>query len=148
MKRGYFGIGVYRPKNRDNIGTLWRSAHNFGAQFIFVIGERYQRQPSDTTKAQRHIPLFHFATFEDLVATKSPEAAFVFVEQTQGAKELASFCHPQQAIYILGAEDDGVPESLMRGHRVTFIDTPICLNVAVAGSIVMFHRQTRQREEA
>lgn len=38
MKRGYFGIGVYHSKNADNIGTLWRSAAIFGADFIFTNG--------------------------------------------------------------------------------------------------------------
>lgn len=33
MKRGYYGIGIYHPKTTENVGTLWRSAHNFGADF-------------------------------------------------------------------------------------------------------------------
>lgn len=42
MKRGYFGIGIYHTKNVLNVGTLWRSAHNFGASFIFTVGMRYR----------------------------------------------------------------------------------------------------------
>lgn len=60
MKRGYFGIGVYHPKNVINIGTLWRSANCFGADFLFTIGHRYKHQGSDTLKTYRHIPLYLF----------------------------------------------------------------------------------------
>lgn len=50
-KRGYFGIGIYNPKTETNMGTLWRSAYNFGADFIFTIGMRYKKMGSDTAKA-------------------------------------------------------------------------------------------------
>jgi len=43
-------------------------------------------------------------------------------------------------VYILGAEDSGVPSEIMQGHTIVHIDTPMCLNEAVAGSLVMFHR--------
>ncbi|KKN34537.1 hypothetical protein LCGC14_0792870, partial [marine sediment metagenome] len=35
---------------------------------------------------------------------------------------------------------------LQKCHKVVQIDTPQCLNVAVAGSIVMFDRQGKQRK--
>ena len=143
MKRGYFGIGVYHPKTTENIGTLWRSAHNFGADFIFTIGERYKKQPSDTTKAERHIPLFNYSDWDDFMSALPKESDLVFVEQADGAVDLNSFSHPERAIYVLGAEDEGVPIELMRGHRKVQIDTPMCLNVAVAGSIVMYSRNQK-----
>lgn len=143
MKRGYFGIGVYRPKTTENIGTLWRSAHNFGADFIFVIGSRYKRQPGDTTKAERHIPLYEYATFEDFKEHIPRGSEIVFVEQAEGSRNLKETVHPETAVYVLGAEDSGVPEELMRGYQKVHIDTPFCLNVAVAGSIVLYDRQTK-----
>jgi len=144
MKRGYFGIGIYHPKTIENIGTLWRSGHNFGADFIFTIGARYKKQPSDTTKAERHIPLFYYDTWDEFLGTKPTEAQLVFIEQADGATKLGSFAHPEQSIYILGAEDKGIPEEIMKGHRKVFIDSPMCLNVAVAGSIVMYDRASRK----
>ena len=58
--RGYFGIGVERPKTPANIGTLWRSATCFDASFIFTIGRRFPEQSSDTTKTWRHIPKMEY----------------------------------------------------------------------------------------
>lgn len=143
MKKGYYGIGIYETKEDTNIGTLWRSAMNFGADYIFTIGARYKKQRTDTTKTWRNIPLFEYKDWDDFMNHIPKDAELVFVEQTEKSVELRNFCHPKQAIYILGAEDRGVPTELMRGHRAVEIDTPMCLNVAVAGSIIMFDRQNK-----
>ena len=143
MRRGYWGIGIYEPKTKDNIGTLWRSAHNFGADFIFTIGKRYQKQRSDTMKAERHIPLYEYESYDDFKEHLPKGCEIVFVEQTEGARDLRQVCHPESAVYVLGAEDYGVPEELMRGHQKVFIGTPMCLNVSVAGSIVMYDRSAK-----
>ena len=143
MKRGYFGIGIYHPKTTESMGTLWRSAHNFGADYIFTIGARYQKQPSDTTKAWKHVPLFNYSDIEDLKAHLPKDCELVFIEQTEGSRNLKDTSHPEAACYVLGAEDEGVPEELMRGFQKIAIDTPLCLNVAVAGSIVLYDRQAK-----
>jgi tRNA (guanosine-2'-O-)-methyltransferase len=143
MKRGYFGIGIYHPKTTENIGTLWRSAHNFGADFIFTIGKRYKKQASDTTKAERHVPLYEYATFDDFKNHLPRGCEIVFIEQAEGAQNIKDANHPETACYVLGAEDYGVPEDLMKRHRKFYIDTPYCLNVAVAGSITLYDRRTK-----
>ena len=143
MKRGYYAIGIYETKTESNIGTLWRSAHNFGADFIFTIGKRYEKERSDTTKAYKHIPLYHYKDWEDFKTHIPVGSELVFVEQTTGARNLKDIAHPERAIYVLGAEDKGVPEEIMRGYQKIFIETPMCLNVAVAGSIIMYDRSIK-----
>lgn len=138
--RGYFGIGIYQPKTETNLGTLWRSAHNFGASFIFTIGDRYKKMGSDTTKSFKHVPLYSYEEFEDFKKHIPFECPVIFIEQTKNSKDIKNFIHPEKCIYLLGAEDNGIPEDLMRGHQVVHISTPMCLNVAVAGSIIMFDR--------
>ena len=141
MKRGFFGIGIYQTKTEANIGTLWRSAHNFGADFIFTIGKRYRKQPTDTTLALRHVPLYEYDTFEELKKYKPIDSSLVAIEQSELSQNIKDFIHPEQAIYILGAEDHGLPiEYQEKCHSVISINTSMCLNVAVAGSIVMFDR--------
>lgn len=143
MERGYFSIGIYGAKTESNIGTLWRSAHNFGADFIFTIGKRYTMERSDTTKAFKHIPLYHYEDFADFQKHIPMSSELVFIEQTIGAKNVKNISHPERAIYILGSEDKGIPEELMRGYQKIYIETPMCLNVAVAGSIVMYDRSIK-----
>jgi tRNA G18 (ribose-2'-O)-methylase SpoU len=143
--RGYFGIGVFHSKTPANMGTLWRSAQNFGAAFCFTVGCRYTVQPSDTTKAYRHIPMFHFASLDDLRGHIPLDCPLVGVEQDEVARELNTYTHPERAIYLLGAEDRGLPRSVMGVCRdVVQISSPMCLNVAVAGSIVMYDRVSRR----
>lgn len=143
MNRGYFGIGIYHAKSTVNVGTLWRSAHNMGADFIFTIGRRYSKQPSDTTNAQKHIPLYEYDSMEDFKKHIPKGCRTVFVEQSDKSKDIRDFCHPERAVYILGAEDHGIPAKMMEGKQVVHINTPMCLNVAVAGSIVMYDRNVK-----
>lgn len=144
MKRGYYGIGIENSKTKMNIGTLWRSAYSFGASFIFVIGKRYQKQPSDTTKADKHIPLYHYDTFEDFYKYMPKNCLLIGVENIEKAKSLENFTHPERAIYLLGAEDNGLSKkALIKCHQLIQFKSKYCLNVAVAGSIVMYDRQTK-----
>ncbi len=139
--RGYFGIGIYRNKTVENIGTLWRSAYNFGASFIFVIGKRYPKQASDTVKAYRHVPLYEYETFEDFYKSMPYDCQLIGIEQSETSKDIKDFKHPERAIYLLGAEDNGLPKEVMnKCVKVVHISSPMCLNVAVAGSIVMYDR--------
>ena len=153
MRRGYYGIGIIGCKTRSNIGTLWRSAHLFDARFLVMIAPRYPwikaRQASDTTNARLHIPYFTFPDFDTFCAYGRPcDCALVAVEQTESSRDLPTFIHPHRAIYLLGAEDTGIPDYVLRVVQHTIaIPTPMCLNVAVAGSIVMYDRYVKSREQ-
>lgn len=145
MTRGYFGIGIYHTKNPANVGTLWRSAANLGADLIFTVGRRYKQQSSDTVKAFKHIPLLHFADMDDLIAHVPHDCLLVGVEQDASAQSLPDFAHPERCIYLLGAEDHGLAADVaQRCHRLVEIPSDRCMNVAVAGSIVMYDRNTKR----
>jgi tRNA G18 (ribose-2'-O)-methylase SpoU len=148
MTRGYFGIGIENGKTPHNLGTLWRSAHNLGADFIFVIGKRYPRQASDTTKAWRSIPLYQHDTFTDFYKSMPYDCQLIGVEYPHDrAKPLPEFKHPERAIYLLGSEDSGLSkEAKEKCHLFTMIPgsrLQQSLNVAVAGSIIMYDRISR-----
>jgi len=138
---GYFEIGIYHPKTEENIGTLWRSAYQLGASGIFTIGRRYKAQASDTCKATRHIPLRHYETLDDFQTHRPIDCLLVGVEF--GGVTLSAFVHPKQCVYLLGAEDHGLsPDALSICQCVVSIESVnlMSYNVAVAGSIVMYHR--------
>lgn len=140
--RGYFEIGIYQGKHTVNLGTLWRSAYQLGAACVFVIGRRYEKQSSDTYKTWRHIPLRNFADFDAFQAARPYDCPLIGVEM--GGKALAGFKHPQRAVYLLGAEDSGLPNRVLRACQdVVSLEAlnQASYNVAVAGSLVMYHRQ-------
>ena len=145
--RGFYGIGIYYPKSEVNIGTLWRTADIYGAAFIFTVGRRRylpkNRQASDTTKAWRHIPLIHYEDIADLVEHLPCDAPLVGIELDDRARSLVPFAHPRSAVYMLGAEDNGIPRAVLnRCHFVLEIPSVrgMCLNVSTAGSIVCYDR--------
>jgi tRNA(Leu) C34 or U34 (ribose-2'-O)-methylase TrmL len=141
--RGYVGIGILNPKTEQNIGTLWRSAHAFGADFIFVVGARYRRQASDTTKAENHIPLYEYESLEDMTE-HLPKGCQVVPIEIGGRIDLAYAKHPERAVYLLGPEDGSIPPEFIAKHALSIeIGTALCLNVATAGSLVLYDRYAK-----
>jgi tRNA G18 (ribose-2'-O)-methylase SpoU len=141
MKRGYFGIGIYRPRKEVNLGTLWRSAHAFGASFIFTIGARYQVQASDTTKAHRHVPYFPLLDLGQFFNFIPYGCQLVGVEIVDQARDIKNFVHPERCIYILGPENGSLGKIVLhKCQHVIKIDSRFCLNVSTTGSIVMYDR--------
>ena len=60
-----------------------------------------------------------------------------------GGKNLKEFHHPERAIYLLGAEDHGIPPAILKKcqHTVSLKSVRTeSFNVAVAGSIIMYDR--------
>jgi len=138
---GYFEIGIYNGKAEVNIGTLWRSAYQLGASGIFTIGKRYKGESSDTSKAIRHIPLRHYEDFQQFKQFIPVNAVLVGVEMD--GTSLSNFVHPKSCIYLLGAEDYGLPpEVLAECNAIVSLEAinQPSYNVAVAGSIVMYDR--------
>jgi tRNA G18 (ribose-2'-O)-methylase SpoU len=142
MVRGYFEIGIYNGKTAVNLGTLWRSAFQLGASGIFIIGQRFSKQASDTVKAWRSIPLREYTDFNHFLSCRPYDCLLIGVEM--GGSSLAEYHHPERAIYLLGAEDHGLPKTVMDKCNVIIsldsINTE-SYNVAVAGTLVMYHRQ-------
>lgn len=140
-KRGYFGIGILNPKTEENIGTLWRSAYIMGASFIFTIGKRYKKQASDTPQSWKHIPLYNYETFEEFYKTMPYDCRLVGVELDNKSVAIEEYKHHERCIYLLGAEDHGLTkEAIDKCHELVILPGDICLNVSVAGSIVLYDR--------
>ena len=140
QSHGYFGIAVYKPKTWDNWGGILRNAHAFGAAFVSLIGHRYRQNPTDTSKAARHLPVFVHETLEQFMEHQPHDCEIVRVE-VDGGKALQEFTHLPRAIYLFGGEDQSVPT--WAGNRSVRIETRNCLNLATTTGIVMFDRTAR-----
>ncbi len=140
--RGYFGIGAEEISKPMNLGALMRTANAFGASFFFTINaapkvrEAYN---ADTSRSFGHVPYYPFGSVEEMLLPKG--CALVGVELTDDAVELPSFRHPQAAAYVLGRERGSLsPELLSRCVHVVKIPTKFCINVGLAGALVMYDR--------
>lgn len=137
----FFGIGILNGKTPENLGALWRSAQNLGASFIFTIGNRYAKQASDTHNAVNSMPYFHYDSFRDFFKNLPKGARIVGVEMNENAAPLEDFEHPRRCVYLLGAEDHGLTkEAIQQSHFLVQFPSKMSLNVAVAGSIVLYDR--------
>lgn len=140
--RGYFGMGVERIDKLMNLGALMRTAHAFGASFFFTIGSKLKSaeiRKTDTAKTVASLPVYEHETIDQLVLPR--HCQLIGVELTDDAVPLPSFYHPPSAAYILGPEWGSLsPEAIARCHRVVKIPTKFCVNVSVAGAIVLYDR--------
>ncbi len=139
--KGYFAIGVEGLSKPMNAGNLFRSAHAFGASFLFTIGAVYQHKKaaSDTSQAPTKVPLYAYDTVDDF--TLPAGCRLVGVELLEDAVDLPAFKHPPQAAYVLGPERGSLSPALQaRCDHVIKIPTAFCINVATAGAVVMYDR--------
>jgi len=142
MKRnGYYGIGMFMPKTETNYWTLFRTAHILGADLLFLIGARFKRHSADTSKAYRHIPVYSYIDFQDFNSHRPYNCKLVGIELTEDAIEISKYEHPRRALYLLGAEDNGLSrECLDNCQEIIRLHGEMSMNVSVAGSIVLYDR--------
>ena len=142
MSRGYFAIGVESISKPGNLGNLMRTAHAFGASFAFAVTPSLDTREMylvDTSGSEASLP---FYTYPDVASLVMPrDCTLVGVELLDEAVELPSFRHPTRAAYVLGPERGSLSPALVeRCQFVVKIPTKFCLNVGVAGALVMYDR--------
>ena len=142
MQRGYFGIGVESSSKIMNAGNLLRTTHAFAGSFFFFVRSAFDRrelEASDTARSIGSMPVYHFDDVPDLLLPKS--CKLIGVELTEDAIDLPLFHHPQQAAYVLGPEKGSLsPAMQARCDHIVKIPMKFCVNVGIAGAIVMYDR--------
>jgi tRNA G18 (ribose-2'-O)-methylase SpoU len=139
--RGYFGIGAEGISKPMNLGNLIRSAHAFGASFVFLVDAHHTAASalSDTSLAERQLPLYSFASADELALPRG--CALIGVELLDEATLLPSFRHPLNAAYVFGRERGSLSEAMAaRCDHLVKIPTRFCINLAAAGAIAMYDR--------
>ena len=140
--RGYFAIGAEVISKPMNLGALMRTANAFGASFVFSVDAEHKVRDAyraDTSKSFEHVPYYQWDTIDDMALPRGCQ--LVGVELTDDAVMLPSFRHPAAAAYVLGREKgDLTPEMLARCDHVVKIPTRFCINVSLAGALVMYDR--------
>jgi tRNA G18 (ribose-2'-O)-methylase SpoU len=140
--RGYFGVGVEGISKTMNVGSIFRSAHAFGAGFVFTVAAEYKKQigkRADTSNTSGQVPFYSFPDRDSMVLPEGCQ--LVGVELTDDAIDLPSFRHPANAAYILGPERGSLsPEMTARCDHIVKIPTKFCVNVGIAAAVIMYDR--------
>ena len=126
--RGYFAIGAEGISKTVNFGNLARAANAFGASFVFLVDPDVRLRDAlatDTSGVAGQLPGYHHRPGELL----------------DDAVDLPSFRHPSCAAYVFGPERSILsPAMRARCRHIVRIPTRFCVNLAIAGAIVMSDR--------
>lgn len=145
-KRGYFGVGLHRPKTAVNVGSAIRAVGIYGGAMIAASGIRYKKSSTDTMKAYRHVPLI---TVDDLKTVIPYDCVPVAVDLIDGATPLQDYEHPERAFYIFGPEDGTLGKATTDFCRDTvYIPTDGCMNLAACVNVVLYDRVAKEKRKA
>ncbi len=140
--RGYFAIGAERMSKSLNLGNLMRSAHGFGASFTFTVGATYQalEAQADTSKEPAARAALQLGTPRARWRCRTA-ASWSASSSSTTAIDLPSF-RPSAAGGLCARARAGLAVgAAARALRLRReIPTSFCVNVAMAGAIVMYDR--------
>lgn len=143
MTRGFAAIGLYRPKDANNMGGVLRAAGCYGASMVMVQGSRFGNFKTDTQKAWKHIPTIQT---DDLLSVIPFGAAPIAVEFIKSAKPLPNFTHPERAFYLFGPEDGSLPADVVaRCADVVYVPTEHCMNLAATVNVLLYDRMLKRQ---
>lgn len=144
----YPSIVLENPKFPRNVSAIVRLASCFGIKQVWYTGKRMDEQLDGMSRLPREERMKGYKDVE-LIGYDYPfefltEGTPVVVELLPGAVPLTYFQHPENAVYVFGAEDGGVSKALrvLSGNFV-IIPSRHCLNLATAVSAVLTHRVTQ-----
>lgn len=140
--RGFSAIGLFNPKDHNNVGSVLRAAACYDASMVAFTGKRYKQAATDTSKAWRHAPLLHFDSLRDAI----PYGAIpVAVDLVDDAVPLPEYKHPERAFYIFGPEDGTLGEQILSfcPQRV-MVPTRHCMNLAATVNVVLYDRLAKR----
>ena len=140
--KGYFAIGAEGISKPMNLGALMRTANAFGASFVFSVNAEDRTKAaykSDTSRTFKTVPYYQWESIDEIVLPR--ECQMVGIELTDDAVDLPEFKHPRMAAYVLGPERGNLsPEMQAKCAHIIKIPTNFCINVSLAGALVMYAR--------
>lgn len=130
------------------MGAVARATGCFDADYMATIGTKYDHHAT-AVGHERHVPIWYFNKFRDLKVSFPWDTKIVAVDYNDDATPLSEYQHPERAMYVLGEEGPGFeqyPEVLERADDTVYIDAEYCMNVAVAGNMVLRDRYNQEND--
>jgi tRNA(Leu) C34 or U34 (ribose-2'-O)-methylase TrmL len=144
-------VALIDPKYPHNVGAALRACSCWGIGQLWWTGNRVtldvpagERLPrEERMKGYRSVAMVRddrvFDRFEP--GTVTPVA----VEIRPAVESLVTFEHPEDALYVFGPEDGGLPKPIrLLCHRFVVIPTHHCLNLAAAVNVVLYDRRLKR----
>jgi tRNA(Leu) C34 or U34 (ribose-2'-O)-methylase TrmL len=137
------------PKYPHNVGAALRACSCWGIGQLWWTGDRVsvdvprgERLPrEERMKGYRFVTMIR----DDRVFDRFDAATPVAVEIRPASESLATFEHPEDALYVFGPEDGSLPKPIrLLCHRFVVIPTHHCLNLAAAVNVVLYDRRLKR----
>lgn len=148
-KKPESGIAVVLDNIRSahNVGSAFRSADSFGADFIAVCGISAAPPSAEIHKsalgAEDSVPWKYFRETSDaLEYLREKGYGIISVEQTESAVSIENYRRDGKTAYVFGNEVDGVQQSVVDSSDGALVipqfGTKHSLNVSVCIGVVLF----------
>jgi tRNA(Leu) C34 or U34 (ribose-2'-O)-methylase TrmL len=143
---------LVNPKYPHNVGNSFRACAALGIPRLYVTGNRAQWVI--TGKGQRLPREERMKSYKGKVTLIRNDRPFdlckemvpVAVEISATAEPLATFQHPDNACYVFGPEDGGIPKPIRAlCHRFVILPTDHCINLAAAVNCVLMDRRVKRQ---
>jgi tRNA(Leu) C34 or U34 (ribose-2'-O)-methylase TrmL len=145
-------VALINPKYPHNVGASLRACAAFGADQLWVTGQRAEWEITGKGKRlPREERMKQYRDKVELIRSDRPFDSLqgrtpVAVEIDPTAEPLATFRHPDNALYVFGPEDGSIPKVAKRFcHRFVIIPSDHCLNLAAAVSCILMHRRIQRQ---
>ena len=143
-------IALINPKHARNVGAVVRAASCYGADQVWITGDRVALEPHPGYRLPREERMRDYRD----VALQRTDRVFdqvdrgvtpVAIELVAGAETLIEFEHPENALYVFGPEDGSLGRSTLGlCHRFVVIPTAHCTNLAAAVYTVLYDRHAKR----
>ncbi len=144
-------VALIDPKYPHNVGAALRACSCWGVGQLWWTGDRVTLDVPRGERLPREERMKGFRSVEavrdDRVFDRFEPGSVtpVAVELLPRAEPLVSFEHPEDALYVFGPEDGGLPKPVrLLCHRFVVIPTHHCLNLAAAVNVVLYDRRLKR----
>lgn len=147
-------VALINPKYPHNVGAALRACSCWGLGQLWWTGDRVSLDVAHGERLPREERMKGYRDVEmhidDRLFDRFGKGAVtpVAVELLPAAQSLVDFEHPEDALYVFGPEDGGLPKPIrLACHRFVFIPTHHCLNLAAAVNVVLYDRRLKRQRE-
>ena len=142
-KRNELEVAIENVSHDFNVGTIVRSANNFNASKVHIIGKKkYNRRGAMCT--DKYLKVVYWENYKNFIQDQKERGREVVAieNNTPRAKELSMKKFIRKTTLVFGGEGDGISQELLsEADDVRFIESfgsTRSVNVGVAGGIAMY----------
>jgi tRNA(Leu) C34 or U34 (ribose-2'-O)-methylase TrmL len=141
-------VVLVNPKYSHNLAAAIRACSCFGVNELLYTGSRMGLKFGERLPREERMKGYKSVEWKRNDFPLSGRGTPVCVEVMENSAPLTTFEHPEDAIYVFGPEDGGVPKAF-RLNCFQFVHIPAhhCLNLAAAVNVVLAHRFMQRMKE-